>query len=111
MARVIKELSNKITCMELEQAKADSYPKKDFKRNQNPPNQQRQIKNEDQKIQTPFKNENFIGGDNMQKFEELEEDMSNISDDDQEPHLTMQDYERSLGAKYLFNNDDSINIT
>ena len=41
MARVIKELSNKIARMELEQAKAESYPKKDFKRNPNPPNQQR----------------------------------------------------------------------
>jgi hypothetical protein len=40
MARVIKELSNKISRMELEQAKADSFPKKDFKRNPNPPSQQ-----------------------------------------------------------------------
>jgi len=39
MARVIKELSNKISRMELEQAKDDSFPKKDFKRNPNPPNQ------------------------------------------------------------------------
>ena len=65
MARVIKELSNKITRMELEQAKADSYPKKDIKRNPNPPNQQRQIKKEDQKIQAPLKNENFIGANNF----------------------------------------------
>ena len=39
MARVIKDLSNKITRMELEHAKSDSYPKKDFRKNQNPPNQ------------------------------------------------------------------------
>ena len=39
MAKVIKELSNKISRMELEQAKADSFPKKDFKRNPNPLNQ------------------------------------------------------------------------
>jgi hypothetical protein len=41
MARVIKELSNKISIMELEQAKADSFAKKDFRKNPNPPNQQR----------------------------------------------------------------------
>jgi hypothetical protein len=45
MVRVIKDLSNKISRMELEHAKADSFTKKDFKRNPNPPNQQRQIKN------------------------------------------------------------------
>jgi hypothetical protein len=38
MARVIKELSNKISRMELEQAKADSFTKKDFERNPNPLN-------------------------------------------------------------------------
>jgi hypothetical protein len=96
--------------MELGQSKIDQFTRKYFIRNPNPQTQQRQIKNEDQKIQTPFKNENFIGGDDMRSFEELEEDMNNLSDDDQEPHLTRQDYERSLGAKYLFN-DDSINIT
>jgi hypothetical protein len=42
--------------MELEQAKADSYPKKDFTRNPNPLNQQRHTKNEDKKIQAPLKN-------------------------------------------------------
>jgi hypothetical protein len=47
MAMVIKELSNKISKMELEHAKADSFAKKDFRRNPNPPNQQRKIKNED----------------------------------------------------------------
>jgi hypothetical protein len=41
MARIIKDLSNKISRMELEQAKADSFAKKDFRRNPNPPNQQR----------------------------------------------------------------------
>jgi hypothetical protein len=40
-----------------------------------------------------------------ENFEELEEDMNNLSDDDQEPHLTRQDYERSLGAEYMFNDD------
>jgi hypothetical protein len=41
MAKVINELSNKISRMELEQAKAASFAKKDFRRNPNPPNQQR----------------------------------------------------------------------
>jgi hypothetical protein len=110
MEKIIKELSNKILRMELDQSKMDQFTRKNFKRNTNPQAQQRQIKNEDQNIQTPFKNKNFIGGDDMRNFEELEEDMNNLSDDDQEPHLTRQDYERSLGGEYLFN-DGSINIT
>jgi hypothetical protein len=51
MERIIKELSNKISKMELDQSKNDQFPRKYFRRN--PPNiqmQQRQIKNEDQKI-------------------------------------------------------------
>jgi hypothetical protein len=96
MARVIKELSNKIARMELEQAKADSYPKKDFKRNPNPPNQQRQIKNEDQKIQAPLKNENFIGANDFQDFEDSDNDVTNFGDDCSQPYLTREDYEKSL---------------
>jgi hypothetical protein len=111
MEKIIKELSNKISKMELDQSKTDQFARKYFRRNPNPQMQQRQIKNEDQKIHTPFKNENFIGGDDMQNFEELEEDMNNLGDDCQEPHLTRQYYERSLDAEYRFNNDDSINIT
>jgi hypothetical protein len=38
MARVIKEIANQISRMELEQSKANSFPKKDFKRNPNPRN-------------------------------------------------------------------------
>jgi hypothetical protein len=53
MARIIKDLSNKISRMEIDHAKADSSNKRDFRRNPNPQNQQRQIKNEDQKIQAP----------------------------------------------------------
>jgi hypothetical protein len=68
MARVIKELSNKISRMELEQDKADSFTKKDFKRNPNPPNQQRQIKNEYQKIQAPLKRENFYRSERSPRF-------------------------------------------
>jgi hypothetical protein len=107
MEKIIKELSNKILRMELDQSKTDHFTRKYFRRNPNPQTQQRHIKNEDQKIHTPFKNENFIGGDDMQNFEDLEEDMNNLSD--QEPHLTRQDYQRSLGTEYLFN-DDNINI-
>jgi ribonuclease HI len=98
MARVIKELSNKITRMELEQAKADSYPKKDFRKNQNPPNQQRQIKKEDQKIQAPLKNENFIGANDFQDFEDSDNDVTNFGDDCSQPYLTREDYEKSLNT-------------
>ena len=57
--------------MELDQSKVDQFIKREFRRNPNPQIQQRQIKNEDQKIQTPLKNENFIGGNDMQEFEDL----------------------------------------
>jgi len=97
--------------MELYQSKADQFTRKYFKRNPNPQIQQKQIKNEDQKIQAPFKNENFIGGDDMQEFEELEEDMNNLGDNCQQPHLMRQDYERSLKAEHRSNNDDGINTT
>jgi hypothetical protein len=66
MARIIKELSNKISRMELDQSKVDPFIKREFRRNPNPQNQQRQIKNEDHKIQTPLENENFIGGNDLQ---------------------------------------------
>jgi hypothetical protein len=81
MARIIKELSNKISRMELDQSKADPFVKRELRRNPNPQNQQRHIKNEDQKIQTPLKNENFIGGNDLQDFEGLEEDMTNLGDE------------------------------
>ena len=81
MAKIIKELSNKISKMELDQSKNDQFPRKYFRRNHNPQMSQRQIKNEDQKIQAPFKNGNFIGGEDLRNFEELEEDMNNLGDD------------------------------
>jgi hypothetical protein len=93
MAKIIKELSNKISRMELDQAKPDPFSKRDFKRNPNPQIQQRQIKNEDQKIKAPFKTKNFMQSDDMQDYEGLDEDINNLSDDDREPHLTRQDYE------------------
>jgi hypothetical protein len=111
MEKIIKELSNKISKMELDQSKNDQFPRKDFRRNPNPQIQQRQIKNEDQKIQAPFKNENFIGGEDLRNFEELEEDMNNLGDDCQEPFLTKQDYEKSLNTEYWSNHDESINNT
>jgi hypothetical protein len=36
MAKIIKELSNKISRMELDQAKPDPFARKEFKRNPNP---------------------------------------------------------------------------
>jgi hypothetical protein len=36
MAKIIKELSNNISRMELDQAKPDPFARRDFKRNPNP---------------------------------------------------------------------------
>ena len=47
--------------------------------------------------------------DDMQDYEGLDEDINNLSDDDQEPHLTRQDYKRSLDQEPLFGNEESIN--
>jgi ribonuclease HI len=109
MARIIKELSNKISRMELDQSKSDQFVKREFRRNPNPQIQQRQIKNEDQKIQTPLKNENFIGGNDMQEFEDLEEDVNNLGDDCIQPHLTKEDYEKSLNIGQPSGADNSLN--
>jgi hypothetical protein len=100
MAKIIKDLSNKISRMELDQDKPDTYVRNQLKINPNPQMQQRQIKNEDQKIQAPFKTENFMQRDDMQNYEELEEDLNNLSDDDLEPHLTRQYYEKSLDLEW-----------
>jgi hypothetical protein len=88
MDRIIKEISNKISGMELDKSKADPFIKREFRRNPDPQNQQRKIKNEDQKIQTPLKNESFIGGNDLQDFKNLEEDINNLGDDFTQPHLT-----------------------
>jgi hypothetical protein len=45
----------------------------------------------------------------MHNYEGLEEDINNLSDEDQEPHLTRQDYEISLDQEPLFSNEESIN--
>jgi hypothetical protein len=50
MAKIIKDLSKKISRMELDQAKPDPFTRKYFRRNPNPQTQQRQVKNKDQKI-------------------------------------------------------------
>jgi hypothetical protein len=47
--------------------------------------------------------------DEVQDYEELEEDLNNLNDDDLEAHLTKQDYEKSLDLGSLFNNDENIN--
>jgi hypothetical protein len=109
MDKIIKDLSNKISRMELDEAKPDTYARNQFKRNPNPQIQQRQIKNEDQKIQAPFKTENFMQKDDMQNYEELEKDLNNLSDDNWEPQLTRQDYENYLDLEPMFNNEESIN--
>jgi hypothetical protein len=46
--------------------------------------------------------------DDMQDYEGLDEDINNLSHDDQEPHLTKKDYERSLDQEALFKNEESI---
>jgi hypothetical protein len=109
MARIIKELSNKISRMELDQSKSDQFINREFGRNLNPQIQQKQIKNEDQKIQTPLKNENSIGGNDMQEFEDLEEDIKNLGDDCIQPHLTKEDCEKSLNIEQSSGADNNLN--
>jgi hypothetical protein len=96
MARVIRELSNKISKMKLEKSKRDNFPRKDFRKNPEPQGPHKMMKNEDQKIQTPFKSENYIGEEDLGEFEELDEDISNLGDDNKPPYLSRQDYEASL---------------
>jgi len=59
MAKIIKDLWNKIFRMEIEKAKLDPYVinQNQFRRNlnKNPQIQHRQIKNKDQNFQAPFK--------------------------------------------------------
>jgi hypothetical protein len=111
MARIIKELSNKISKMELDQSKADAFVKREFIRNPNPQNQQRHIKNEDQKIQTRLKNENFIGGNELEYFEGLEEYVKNLGEDCTQPYVTKEDYEKSFNTQQLSNKDDDLKNT
>jgi len=106
MARVIKELSNKISRMELDQAKADSSNKKDFRRNPNPQNQQRQIKNEDQKIQAPLKSENFIGANDLQDFRDSEDEVACFGDECSQSFFTKEYYEKFSNTPQLSNEEE-----
>jgi hypothetical protein len=65
MAKIIKDLSNKISRMELDQSKHDPFARNQFRRNTNPRIPQRQLKNEDKKIQAPFKTKFFMQRDDM----------------------------------------------
>jgi hypothetical protein len=109
MARIIEELSNKISRMEIDQSKDDPFIKTEFRRNHNPQNKQRRIKNEDQKIQTPLKNENFIGGNDLEDFEGLEEDVTNLGDNCTQLYVTKKYYKKSLKTPQPSNEDDDIN--
>jgi len=111
MDRIIKELSNKISRMELDQDKNEHYPRKEFRKNPNPQNHQKQIKNEDKKIQTPFKSENFIGGQDLEDFEELEEDINNIGEDCLQPYITRHDYGKSLTSSYRTESNENNSVS
>jgi hypothetical protein len=83
MAKIIKDLSNKVSRMEMEKAKPDPYVRNpnQFRRNlnTNPQFQQIPLKNKDHKIQAPFKTENLIQGDEVQEYDELDEEMNLLS--------------------------------
>jgi hypothetical protein len=96
MARVIQQLSNKISKMELEKPRRDNFPRKDFRKNPEPQGPHKTIKNEDQKVQAPFKTEDYIGEEDFGEFEELDEDIHCLGDDNRYPYLSRQDYEASL---------------
>jgi hypothetical protein len=85
MARVIQQLSNKISKMELEKPRRDNFPRKDFRKNPEPQGPHKTIKNEDQKVQAPFKTEDYIGEEDFGGFEQLDEDIECLSDDNRIP--------------------------
>jgi hypothetical protein len=111
METIIKNLSNTISRMEMEKDKPDQYARNQFRINPNinPQIQQRKIRNEEQQIQAPFKTENLIQGVEVQDYDKLIQDLNYLSDDDLEPHLTKQYYEKSLDLESLFNDDEDIN--
>jgi hypothetical protein len=114
MDKIIKSLSNKISRMEIERVKPNPYVRNQnqFRRNlnTNPHIQQRQIKNEEQKIQASFKTKNLIQGDDVQYYDELDEDINNFSDDDIGPHFTQQGYKKYLNLESLFDEKNIINL-
>jgi hypothetical protein len=97
MSRVIQQLSNKISKMELEKPRRDNFPRKDFRKNPEPQGPHRTVKNEDQKVQAPFKTEDYIGEEDFGEFEQLEDKYIDcFGDDNRHPYISRQDYEASL---------------
>jgi hypothetical protein len=47
--------------------------------------------------------------DDVSDYEELDEDINKLGDNDREPHLSKQYYERYLGQEPLFGREESIN--
>ena len=45
----------------------------------------------------------------MQEFEDLEEDVNNLGDDCIQPHLTKEDYEKSLNTEQSSVEDNNLN--
>jgi hypothetical protein len=111
MSRVIQQLSNKISKMELEKPRRDNFPRKDFRKNPEPQGPHRTVKNEDQKVQAPFKTEDYIGGEDFGEFEQLEEDIDCFGDDNGYPFISRQDYESSLVEEYKSENLATVNTT
>jgi ribonuclease HI len=111
MSRVIQQLSNKISKMELEKPRRDNFPRKDFRKNPEPQGPHRTVKNEDQKVQAPFKTEDYIGGEDFGEFEQLEEDIDCFGDDNGYPYISRQDYESSLIEENKSENLATVNAT
>ena len=62
------------------------------------------------KFRFHFKTENFIQGDKLQEYDELDEEMNNLSDDDNEPHLTQQYYKQYLSFGQLLDEQNINNF-
>jgi hypothetical protein len=97
--------------MELDQAKNEHYHRKEFMKNPNPQKHQKKIKNEDKKIQTPFKRKIFIGRQELEDFEELEEDINNIGKDCLQPYITRHDYKKSLTSNYRTKSNEKRSVS
>jgi hypothetical protein len=52
-----------------------------------------------------------MGGNDLQDFEDLEEDVTNLGDDCTQPFLTKEDYEKSLNTQQPSNKYENINNT
>jgi hypothetical protein len=63
------------------------------------------------KFRTPFKSENYIGEEDLGDFEEINEDISNLGDDNKSPYLPRQDYEASLSKESTSEEHVSRNMT